>query len=88
MNKINILQTHLLSLRSIYEKCKSNVLPKILVDKDALVNALSNEEYVLEEHGFELVYGTEIVSKYYELETVTCVLKRRQILEISIWTYR
>ncbi|XP_052127463.1 uncharacterized protein LOC127750281 [Frankliniella occidentalis] len=83
-NKINILQSHLLALRSIYDKCQDNLLPKIVVDPDTLRAALSKEQGVLEGHAMQLAFNLENVAEYYRLKTVSCKLINKSKLEISL----
>ncbi|KAK3917103.1 Retrovirus-related Env polyprotein from transposon 297 [Frankliniella fusca] len=84
LTKINVLQTHLLALRSIYDKCQANLLPKIVVDENSLREALNNHRKTLDENALKLSYGTEYLYKYYELETAKCTLVNKQSLEINV----
>lgn len=82
--KINILQTHLLALRSIYDKCQDHLLPKIVIDERSLRAALTGHQKVLEENALRFVYGVESLSEYYALETATCTLVNKQVLEVTL----
>ncbi|KAK3923494.1 Translation initiation factor IF-2 [Frankliniella fusca] len=83
MNKINILQTHLLSIKSIHEKCQDNLLPKIVVPEESLRQALKAQKEILDEHALELIFDDDSFSTYYSMETAKCVLVKNESMQIT-----
>ncbi|KAK3908532.1 Spike glycoprotein [Frankliniella fusca] len=84
MNKINILQTHLLALKTVYEKCQDRQLPKFMVTEGDLLNALKKQDTILAQHGLRPVFDLSSLSPYYKMESATCKLSNNESLEIML----
>lgn len=82
--KINLLQTHLLAVRSIFESCKSNVLSSVAVPSSALINALQSESRKLSDAKAKFIFDISNIGQYYKLTTAHCQLISNNSIQIRL----
>ena len=81
-SKIDLLQTHLSALRSIYESCNAGRLSRLAVNIESLSNMLSHEIKGLSQKEQEFVFPN--VNYLYTLDNVHCSLEAKDTLSISL----
>jgi len=82
--QINLLQTHLLAVRSIFDSCKSNMLSSVAVPSSSLTSALQSESKKLSDAKAKFIFDISNVDQYYKLTTAHCQLISINSIQISL----
>jgi hypothetical protein len=81
-SKINLLQSHLMALKSMYESCNKHQLSHLAVPTSDLSVILSKHRAPLRNLGLELLY--ENIEFNYNVDKATCILINSEILNIEV----
>ena len=83
--KINLLLTHLATLKSLFEGCHSHTLSHLAVSREQLLAAMGNEEIVLKRKNARFVHGPAIIESVYSYKTAQCLVNRDySVLSVSL----
>jgi len=72
--KINLLLTHLASLKSLYAACHSHTLSHLAVSRNQLLSVLANESTKLRQKDARFVIGPSIIESVYSFPTTRCIV--------------
>ncbi|XP_034231410.1 uncharacterized protein LOC117639646 [Thrips palmi] len=80
---INMLQSHLLAMKSVYHSCQANVLDRLAISEGELGRILRSKNILLNAGDLTLVIPHDQLDLYYLLKTAQCNLISQTSLEVT-----